>query len=1116
MKINHRHNRRTWWRALEGASSALLLLAAALLPSAPALAQLESSYQEVEVQAVGEERVEEQGPSAREELGSQTRATARWFEQMLDLSELERLDAAIHRLRNLVDQTPHGSSEAANYSYRLAELYYRKARLFEQRAYDRMDQAYAVREVNPAQAQQYELRSQDDLEQSDRNAALAIDVYADLYQNYRGIYPAMDAVLFYLGSTLSQLGRNEDALDFFQELANDYPNSPFMPQALLAFGEYYFQAGDAEQAQLFYNAVTEFPESSIYPYALYQEAWCYYNLGQSEQAIQRLLDSIAASAGDAPGAIRMRNLALQNLALFYVEVGSAASAFGFLEQVAPDRVMELAALIARIYSEDGNYEEGNTLYRELIARNRDSFSVMEYQYEIVQNTIPSGDEESIVREVRRLVELFSSAQQYPDADPASINQQRERIEYLVRRLATTYHRDARVTRNPTLYALAYNLYEDYINHFRQDASPETAYTMSFYYAELLYRHERYADAAHMWEDCLSINPQGEYNEEAIYKAVLSYTHLVDLETTVQVAMPQVDPEAQPTGELPQIQPIELPEEMQRLVQAADRYIGLDPPPQYAVEVKYVAARVLYDYAHLNEAVERFGDIALTYHDVDPERSRVSAELLLDSLAALQDFQRMEEWVNRLRASPLNRGEFAPRLSSLGQTISFGQCRNVQLTGQLEQAGLCYFDFFREYSDSEMVDRALYNAALCFDEVQMIARAIRVRELLIEFRPDSDLIPETMFTLGRSFHRLALYRSASEYYERYGREHPQADNAMEALANAAIFRQGLGEYDQAIAIYQAIIRQFSRAHPREAAEAFYQIAAIHLKRGQNTEALEEFQEYLSEWARRGHPGRAIEADTRVGVLLWESRRDRAIERFVSALDRYNNLSEEDRSSLLPPSLDAAAEARFMLGEDIFRQFSAITIEGNERQAQERLRQKYDMGNQAGQVYAQVERFQRPGWSIAAFTRLGQLYHEFYEAVHDAPIPRGMSVEVEEAYRSMIEEQMTEVREQAITNYHTALDIARTAGWFNEYSTLAERNLAILDPSFRAAAEVRAQPGFESHPVFRTEYRTTLSADEEGVEEETEETAEEELLGELDPQSEPAAQSTPTPSVSEVRP
>ena len=1051
-----------------------LLFAALVLSSGTALAQGDGSFEESEVQTVGEQQEEAPRDSVREQLEGAPRADARWFEETIDLAQVERMDTAMNRLRELVEGASQGSEQRANYMFRLAELYYTKARFFEQRAYDRRDRAFEVRNENPAQAAQYELAADDDLEQSDVYATEAVELYVELYASYRDTYPDMDAVLYYLGSTLSQLGRTEDALDFFEELANDFPSSAYLPRALLAFGEYYFQLGDMEEAQLYYQAVTEFPEASIYPYALYQEAWCFFNTEDYPEALQRLIDSVNASVGDSAGQIQMRRRALRDLAIFFVEVGTASDAFAFFEAIAPDQSLELVSLVASIFSEDGNYAAANSLFRELMSRNPDSFQIVGYQEEIVRNTLPSEDQEEIVREVRRLVELFQAARSFSDAEATAVTEAGARIEYQVRQLATTYHREAQVLNNERMYALAYNLYGDYVGNLAGMGEPATRYTMAYYYGELLYRNERFEDAAHTWELCLEMDPAGAYTEQATYKAVLAYTRLVDMNA---VQPPDTPPQHEPDAEVPIPEPQPLPVVMEELIEAATRYLTLNPADEFAVEVEYVAAWVLYEYSHLDEAIERFGHIAMNYASVDAERARVSAELLLDALGALRRFGEMETWIDRLRSTPLANGPFGARLDELGQQITFSRCRTIQSDGRHEDAGLCFFEFVRSYPDSDLVDGALYNAAFSFEEEGMLSRGIRCRELLLQLRPDSELAEETRYSLAQDFHRLALYRDAAQHYEDFASDFPESEHAMTALASGALFRKGLGEYEQAVADYETFIDIFDDRE--RIAEAVFQIGAVHEEQGQYREARQLYERYLDRYASRGTPGRAVEAASAMGRLLWDERPDRAEPHFMDALERYNDMSDDDRAALQPSALDAAAEARFMLGEGVFGRFSSIEIAGAEDQVQERLREKREIGLEASAVYEQVQAFRRPGWSIAAFTRLGQLYHNFYEGIVNAPVPDGMSWEIEEQYRAMLEEQATEVRFMAIDHYNTALQIARTAGWFNEYSSLAETNLAALDPSFRAGTEVRAQPVHEPFSFHPAEFIGSEDGDEDDV-------------------------------------
>ena len=605
--------------------------------------------------------------------------------------------------------------------------------------------------------------------------------------------------------------------------------------------------------------------------------------------------------------------------------------------------------------------------------------------------------------------------------------------------------------------------------------------MTFYYADLLFKNDRYEDAARTWELCLDINPEGQYNEEAIYKTILAIHKAVEEQ---EIEPPDYGELAD--GEIPE--PLPLPEIYQWQLRASERYLDLNPPDEFAVEVEFVAAYTLYTYAHLEEAAERFERIALTYIDADRERAQASAELLLDTLGALQDFTAMESAINQLRETALNRGEFAVRLSELGQEISFGRCREIQLAEQYEDAGLCFFEFFTTYHDSDLVDRALYNAGLCFDAIDDIRRAIRVREFLVQYRSDSELVPEVIYNLGQLFHRLALYRLASQYYEQYARQYPEEETAVQAMANAAVFRQGLGEFDEAISNYSDFIELFEDRE-EEVAAAYFQIGVIYQDRGETGEALGQFDNYIDDYADQGPPGLAIEASTRIGRMQWDNgRRERAEEWFIQTLDRFNALTPEEAGTLDAHARDAAAEARFMLGEQIFIAFSALEIAGTEIEVQEQLRQKWTVAEQASEVYMQVEAFQRPGWSIAAYTRLGQLLHEFYDAVINAPVPADMTYEQEETYRAMLHEASINIRDAAILNYQYALEIARVAGWFNEYSELAEQNLAVLDSSFRAGNELRSEPTHEPDTYFMTGFVTSLEGEEAEASEEEPETEE----------------------------
>ena len=173
-----------------------------------------------------------------------------------------------------------------------------------------------------------------------------------------------------------------------------------------------------------------------------------------------------------------------------------------------------------------------------------------------------------------------------------------------------------------------------------------------------------------------------------------------------------------------------------------------------------------------------------------------------------------------------------------------------------------------------------------------------------------------------------------------------------------------------------------------------------------------------------------------------------------------------------AVDAVAQAQFMLGEQVFQRFEGVTLEGSEEEVQEGIREKIELGSEATTLYEQVFVYQRPSWAICAFTRLGRLYHVFYEQIIDAPIPGGLTPLEEEAYRTQLEEQADMQKLEAMDRYARAITIARDANWFNNCSDEAAALYTELDPTFKAGTEVRIAPGYDNVRYYESPFVLAL--------------------------------------------
>ncbi len=1065
-------------RAAKNLGGSLLLLTLA----APAAAQVTSNKSEAQIQ-----NYNLAPETARESVFEQAKKgpadTKRMMAEKIAIEEIERTETALSRLRNLVTTTPTADPARADYLFRLAELYYDRARYYEQRSFDRRDQAFEQEKKDPARAAAYRNAATDDMSHSTEFAQKAISLYSELYANYRDTYANIDAVLFYLGANLLQTDDADSAREVFEALSQNFPKSQYLAQAYFMIGELDFGMGDAEHAMESYQRAAQFPERNIYPFALYKVAWCAYNLAETaktrKEAVNLLYEAILAAkdrvATQGDSMRRLRDDSLRDMTLFWASAYKHNDALKFFTKVAAETEVsevertKLIARLARIYGERADYDDSTALFRQLIELSPNDFAIVGYQREIVRNTRPGGSRAEIVRSLNDLTETLSRAMTFPATDPGDLQRSREEVELLLRQFSTTYHHDAQTTNNEQLYQLAGSLYEKYLSLFGEESG---SYDIWFYAGELQYRLKNWTEAAVAYEKALTLSggatgeAKGRYDQEATYASCLAQTNLVDMKGSVQATASNSN---SPTGELPPIpEPREISTGFASMLSACERYLKTGPEVSAeTAEIEYAVAYTLYDYDHLDAAIPKFGRLALDLYTAEPGRAQVSAELLLDSLALQRRFPEMKEWIGRLATAPVGQGKLAPKLRELGEQVNFKECRDLQQAKKFEDSGLCFVDFAQNHFESKLLDKALFNAAVSYEKIYKLDFSISLYEQIIEFRPDSELVPDTTFGLAQTYHRIAMYDKAADLYEQYARTNPKGTQVVNASANAYQFRQGLGQYDKAIANLKSFIKVSDRDKAKERegiAEANYQIAMIQIEQGKKAEASASLERFVREDGAVS-PSRAIEARVKVAELAPPAK---AVALFAEALVAVERLEPAVRESLTPAALDAASKAQFTLAEQIFKRYEAIEMKGSEVQVKAALRQKAEVGTQARQEFDKVRVFKRPGWMIASSTRTGQMYMDFYKRVIDTPIPEGLPPLVEEEYRSVLEGQALELKQQAKQWFAGAIEVARRTGWFNDYSEQAAKLLQELDPTFKSLAELRVSPGYDSVGFYAPGY------------------------------------------------
>ena len=162
----------------------------------------------------------------------------------------QKREEAIVLLKGILDSGNIEGDQLAEMNMRLAELYWERAKDFYLAEMAAHLEEYGTwadsKDPNKGAA------PQENHNNSQLSNRLAIDLYRTILQKHRN-YPRMDEVYFNLAFNLMDLGEKQQALEYYQTLVKNYPQSDFVADAYLAMGEHYFENNNAFKALGIYN-----------------------------------------------------------------------------------------------------------------------------------------------------------------------------------------------------------------------------------------------------------------------------------------------------------------------------------------------------------------------------------------------------------------------------------------------------------------------------------------------------------------------------------------------------------------------------------------------------------------------------------------------------------------------------------------------------------------------------------------------------------------------------------------------------------------------------------------------------------------------------------------------
>ena len=789
-------------------------------------------------------------------------------------------------LAKLIDSTPDSEvEEKSDYYFRLGEIYAKQQRLF------RLKSAQAAIEVdkarNPSQKAQAQRAVADYAAKSKTYLLKAVKTYKGLTDNpaFRN-YPKMDMALFYYGYTLQGGNYLDPARAVFDKLIKNYPNSKYVPEAHLAFADYFFDQGQLDDAEARYKMVLKFPHSPAYKYAMYKLGWVDLNKQQYQDALDTFYQVSQITKGDKKEEV-LNRASKKDFVRAYAEIGKADKAFDAFKRVDSSYAFDMLQILADLYLEQGKSDKAIYTYRDLMKRAPTNKNVCLWQYNVAHASLSmvGAQNSDKVQEIENLVKLYGALKKTKVLPAAESQECHDNAAAMSGELARAYHSESAKTKNPETLAYAEKLYRVYLEVF-PDA--EDYAQTQYFYAELLWSRaeaekqprlqtELWENAAVAFTDVVKTHKvDAKLMKESAYAAVLGWKNALNVDPRVKQQVADEDPKSVDKAIAKQ----DIPPREQKMLAAFDIYINYikDPKDDELVGMKFMKANIYRRYGHYDEALPIFQDI-LDHHR-EHETAEYSANLLLDSYRRLGRYDDLVALADKLDGDKKfleGKDDLKQRLASIKAKSLRDKAMALETKAKETKdyqnyilCGLAFQDIYNRNPEDPQNDEVLYNAGVCFEEGKSIGAAIQTFNTLQKYYPNSKITAKAVARLGKAYGDIAFYDRASDKLEEYAKKYAGEKDAHDAMNDAVLYRKGLGDDQKAIDDTKYFIKTFGPKNKEDAANASFSLTSIYEKGttpADKDAVVKHLREYLREFGGVS-PDKSIIANVKIGQILFE--------------------------------------------------------------------------------------------------------------------------------------------------------------------------------------------------------------------------------------------------------
>ncbi len=925
--------------------------------------------------------------------------------------EYERtLDRQIQELYKLTQR--HAKNPARGELWlRLAELYVEKAALVDyrkQEIYDRQLKQYLEKKIknkpvlDTKEAQQYNRQA------------------IQLYEWFLKEFPKdekQSQALFFLGYNYFELGNSEKGQQYYNELTRKFPRSPYVGEAYFALGESYFEKEQWANAYKEYAYLIKRPKHRLNTFAMYKSAWTLFRLGRTEDAI-KYMDHIIKTKGGSGSEGTGKNVnknrleveAARDIVVFFADLGESQRAIDYFSRNGtPEAKLSALEKLGYFYADKGNRESSATILHYLIRENPNSKKAFEYQYQIVQNYFYAKNSPQFKEELYRWIATYGKKSNWYDtnkSDTAFVENAFKLQEQTLRNYILQQHQTAQNSRAKFSQQSALDGYAMYFQEFPDN--PNSA-DMRFFYGELLYDMGRYDEASLQYTWVVDNAPNNKFASKAGQNILLA----------IERALPKDEDLQKRVGD--SVDKMPLDPKVERFIKAGTGYLNKFPNNERAAEIRFRIGRLYYQSNHFNEAEVVFKEVIKKHPRT--KYSEYSANLLLDIYNLKKDYEGLSKMGTELLSdSSISSSQTGSDIRNVLERADFKRAQELEVAKNYLKSAEQYDTFVKKYPNSELAGMALFNAGVNYERAGETLKASQNYQKVVsstDKKVDS-LKPKARQLLAKLYQDAGRLEESAKLFESLAKENPKDALASNYTYNAAVMYEALGEGHKAIRAYNDFI-SLSRSN-KDKTDAIFAKAEIYKRMNSRRLAVEEYKEFI---ARAADSSRKVEALDYIMTYERkpedEKKKDR--NRIISM---HRRLSGDEKAKAAP----YAAKIRYAEAEVMYNEFRKIKIPADPKKQKTAVDKKLELITKLSTDLTEIIKLDSAEQIIRSINMLGDANEHMGNSILSTPLPRELKEEQKAIYQEEVAKIADPFLKKAVESYKLAVERGRDLNVYND--------------------------------------------------------------------------------------